>query len=867
MAHTSPSKPPGPPPLSLFEPGHRRSALPLPLTPLIGREHELERVCSLLDGDATRLVTLTGPGGIGKTRLGLAAATRMAPDFAHGAVFMPLAAVRDAELVPTAVAQALGVREQGDLPLLELIVSSLRDQHLLFLIDNLEHLLPGTAIFLAELLAACPRLTVLATSRTSLRIDGEQRFLVPPLSLPDAAATSPPLDNAAVTLFAERARAVRPDFALTDANAGTVAEICRHLEGLPLAIELAAARILVLSPAALLARLSDRLSLLTGGRPDAPERHHTMRHAIAWSYDLLAPAEQRLFRRLAIFVGGFTVDAAETVGATDGTGTIDALATLVDHSLIEQATAHGVDSRLVMLETIREFGLAQLAVHDEDTGARDAHAAWALAFGRQAEHHLRSRDQAAWIARVDAEHANLRAAIDWLTSQDRIEEAMALSTSLLWLTYVRGYFSEIRAQLERLLAHPRGQRRTAARVMALIGVRNAAGLQGDPDRELAASSEALAIARELGDPTLLGRALVSMSGALIAGNDLDGAKRLLDECLVVVNGLPETWLPGVTKGNLGFLALLRGEPEIATLWFEEALRTGHDAGDLHLVAQASANLAAIALNAGDHERADVLLHESLRLMQALGNRRHLPSVLVMLAQMALRRGDHTTAIPHIEEALAIARATGSMPDVAEASIVLARASRLKGDLDRARQALRESMIISQRLHERTSAAQCLDEFAALAIAAGDLDQAARLLGAADGVLAHAGLPRMAGLPQADHELQVTTLRTALGVAVLEAARGAGRAMTLDEAIGEALAYMPSTGATAPGTPAMDTGGLSPRELEVLRLIADGATDQQVADALFISRRTATNHAANILAKLGVASRTAAVAYAIRRGLA
>jgi predicted ATPase/class 3 adenylate cyclase len=519
-----------PPPRTLDA---RPSNLPPQLTSFVGREEEIAEVERLLGH--TRLLTLTGPGGSGKSRLALQVAGELLTRFRDGSCFVDLSPVIDPALVPAAVANALGVPEAAGRPILDEVKEHLRHRELLQVIDNFEQVAEAGPV-LEELLGAAPSLRTMVTSRVVLSLRGEQEYPVPPLQVPDPGRLPSGVSAlgavAAVRLFTERAVAANPRFALTERNAPAVAEITARLDGLPLAIELAATRTKVLTPEEILSRLRRRLELLTSGPRSLPERQRTLRAAIAWSYDLLDPDERRLFAGLSVFTGGWAFESAEAVCDPDGLGldALDGLTSLVDKSLIRRSEASGQPSRFSMLETIREFGLEQLEASGDLEPVRRRHAEHFLRLATEAEPHLTAKDQGAWLDRCEREHANLRAALRWAIDRGAAGPAQAAAGALWRFWQQRGHLAEGRQWLEEALVMPSGQAPTAERAKALTG---AGGIAWWSDQGAARAfyDEALAIERELGDPARLAEALYNEAFAVAAVHDLEAAARLLDESL------------------------------------------------------------------------------------------------------------------------------------------------------------------------------------------------------------------------------------------------------------------------------------------------------------------------------------------------
>jgi predicted ATPase/class 3 adenylate cyclase len=610
----------------------RPSNLPLQLSSFVGRDDEIAEVRRLLAG--ARLLTLTGPGGSGKTRLALRVGAELLGEYRDGCCFVDLAAVRDPDLVPAALAGALGVAEAPERPILDLVTDHLRPRELLLIVDNFEQVVEA-APALETLLAAAPRLRVLVTSRVVLALRGEQEFEVPPLELPDPdrlPGLAALRGVEAVRLFTERAQAADPRFALTDGNAAAVAAITARLDGLPLAIELAATRIRVLTPEQMLARLQRRLAVLTGGTRSLPERQRTLRAAIAWSYDLLDAAERRLFARLSVFTGGWTLDSAEAVCAPDelGLDALDGLASLVDRSLVRRADAQAPVPRFSMLETIREFGLEQLETSGDLEAVRRRHADHFLCLAVEAEPGLTAADQG-WLDRCEQEHANIRAALRWAIDAGAADRAQAAAGALWRFWQQHGHLAEGRGWLQEVLAMPTGQAPTQARAKALAGAGGIAWWQNDRAAARGCYDEAVAIERALGDPARLAEALYNDAFAVAAGDDLEAATGLLDEGL----------------------ALFR--------------QAGDEAG----AAKVLVMLVVRDAVAGEWERVIARIEQSVAIWRRRGDRQSLAFGLVWLAFAYGRAGRPADARATALEALALFRAVDDATGIALAFLDLA----------------------------------------------------------------------------------------------------------------------------------------------------------------------------------------------------
>lgn len=828
--------------------------LPIVPTPLIGREQEIAIVVEMLCRPDVRLLTLLGPPGIGKTRVGLQVAANLLENtsvagsgqaFPDGVCFVPLAPISEPDLVIPAIILALQLREASEGPLLERLKNYLQSKQMLLFLDNFEQV-AAAAPLLADLLSGCPGVTALVTSRELLHTYGEHHYLLPPLSLPDL-TTLPNIEALskyeAVALFLQRAQAINPDFRLMAQNARTVAGICLRLDGLPLAIELAAARILVLPPEELLARLTNRLRLLTGGARNLPARQRTLRATIDWSFNLLDSDEQTLFRRLSVFVGGGTLQAIEQVCSLGlELDTLDGVTSLLGKSLLQRQEGVDGEPRFMMMETIREYAGEKLEESGELDSTCARHCDFFLRFAENAEQKTPGNERALWMRRLDIEQNNLRAALEWsLSSHGHADNGLRLAGALMYYWNQRGYFSEGRHWCSQLLSKAEQAEPSVERAKALRALASMSWQQGDSPEAREIYERSLEMSRALGDDLGMAEAMLGLGSVAMWEGDYDFSHSHYEEGLAIGRKQGNRLLISDALSRIGVILMRKGEYHAAKSPLDEALAISRELGNDAGLAVMLGQRGTVAFHLGEYEQAKALIEEGYGIARELEVSHIIPFCLARLGMIALRQGDPQHAESALLDGIKSVRGSGIRRWSRWYLIGLAEVARLRGMSERA----------------------------------------AKLIGASEGVASAAGA-HYEPATHAEIERIIASVRAALDEETFARLSAEGRAMLLDEAI----AYAAESSAHARSEPetssspfessaAKERGsrypdGLTEREVEVLRLIAMGKSNQEIGQELVLSRRTVERHISNIYLKIGASGKVAratATAYALRHGLA
>jgi predicted ATPase/DNA-binding CsgD family transcriptional regulator len=763
----------------------------------------------------------------------------------------------------------------------------LREQQLLLVLDNFEQVASAAPV-IAHLLERVPRLKILVTSRVVLHAVGEHEYVVPPLSLPDLRrlpALEHLVEYTAVDLFIERARAVKPDFALTEANAPAVAEICVRLDGLPLAIELAAARLKIFPPQALLRRLDQRLPLLTAGASNADPRHHTLRAAITWSYDLLSQDEQALFRRLGVFVGGARLEAAEAVAkelsmknealrkAGDDSFLphssffiLDLIDALIDQSLLQQTTDSDDEPRFTMLEVIREYALEMLEEAGEEEQTRRRHAAYFLRLSQEIGPQLEGPNQVTWLDRLTIDHDNLRAVLAWnLTTNGNSEIGWLLAAELSVFWRVRGYWSEGRSWLTRVLSQ-REEISPHLQAIVLAQAGEFALGQGDYEQATLLSTATLTLARSLEHKKSMAHALRSRGFIAYYQDDYALAREQFEESLRLFRGLNDTRQIGYVLDNLGYVEFFQGNKALARAYFEEELALCQQHGHASGVLFALIGLGDVIQEHGDVGGARALYDKGLELAQELKHTGSIARLCNRLGDVARIQEDYEQAAVYYNKGRILWQELGNEINAALVNRDLAYVVLRQGDYAQAATLFTKSLTVAQERDRKSDVTRSLAGLAGVAVVSGQLQRAVRLFGSALTLMEAWG--EIDGVVnQTEHDRDLAAIRDQLDPVIFEAAWAEGQAMTMEEAIDLALRLAQDAQSAALAPQSTSPADLTAREIEVLRLVAQGQTNRVIAERLVISPRTVNAHLNAIYHKLGVSTRSAATRYAVEHGLA
>jgi non-specific serine/threonine protein kinase len=851
--------------------------LPALTSSFVGRTQELEQLLVLLE--RTRLLTLVGAGGIGKSRLAQRVAADVHDRFEDGVWLVELASLTEPQAVARALAEVLGVLERPDRTLISTLVSYLAPKRTLLVIDNCEHLLASCAVLVEALLRACPKLQILVTSREVLNIDGETVWPVPSLSLPrsgDPIRLARATQYEAVQLFVERAVATRSDFHLTPTNAPPVAELCRHLDGIPLAIELAAARVRVLQVEQIVARLGDRFRLLTDGSRTALPRHQTLGATIRWSYDLLDPQERTLFERLAVFAGSFSLEAAEAVCAGAGiepADMLDLIGRLSAKSLL-QVEDQGSEARYRLLETLRQYASERLQDSSEESAVRRKHVEYSLKLAETAETELWGTRVGSWLARLDQDHDNFRAALQCCLERGESELGLRLAGALYRFWLMRGFVIEGSDWLDRVLALPGAAAPTVGRAKALSGAAGladvnggggagAAGLTGVNSRAvsekgLRQAEEAVDLWRALGDDARAAYALVFVSATTYtigrltnSRTTVDKARGLLEEALGLAQRAGNRSIEGIILQSLGR---------------QRAGLDGYAYLRRDLTEEDTARRAA----------AEQLVEQALAVATEVGHARMRIRALLNLASIGYGKGDLGASRQRAETALAVARDVGEKMEMGPILVLIGCVAADQGDRDHARQAIAEAVELGvDGFHlgrGQAGLVGCALALAHLAATVGRIEEAVLLDSAVAARLTTQASTTARGDPDISALLdQRAAARRTLGQTELDRAVAKGQAVSLAEALAQVLSAQAVAFGVGADETAVTSGpgvpdGLTARELEVLRLVASGRSNREIGEALVLSVRTVERHVTNLYAKIGARGKADATAYAFRHGL-